>query len=165
MSFGFAFIIIILGIILICAELFLLTGTTVPGVAGVIVVLIGIWFYADGDLGLGALTFVCITLVVAVLCVIAYFTGHLGRAWKRFSLRTEQQNDEGYVAPDPEYKKYLNGRGEALTVLRPAGTAVIDGDRLDVVTEGGYIKQGDAVRVVSVEGVRIVVAKDEEEIV
>lgn len=159
MGFGVAFVIILLGIILICAELFLLTGTTVPGVAGIILVLVGIWFFADGDLGLGALVFFCIMLVVAGLCVIAYFTGHLGRAWKRFSLHSEQKNEDGYVAPDPEYAKYLNMRGEALTTLRPAGTAVINGDRLDVVTEGGYINQGEAVRVVSVEGIRIIVAK------
>ena len=47
--------------------------------------------------------------------------------------------------------------GIALTVLRPAGTALIDGSRLDVVTSGEYIDAGATVEVILVEGSRIVV--------
>jgi membrane-bound serine protease (ClpP class) len=48
-------------------------------------------------------------------------------------------------------------RGLALTDLRPAGTAEIAGRRLDVVTGGAWIGKGRPVRVVDVEGSRIVV--------
>jgi membrane-bound serine protease (ClpP class) len=41
--------------------------------------------------------------------------------------------------------------------LRPSGTANINGQRVDVVTEGGLIERGTAVKVVAVEGSRIVV--------
>jgi membrane-bound ClpP family serine protease len=41
--------------------------------------------------------------------------------------------------------------------LRPSGTASINGRRVDVVTEGGLIERGTAVKVVAVEGARIVV--------
>jgi membrane-bound ClpP family serine protease len=47
--------------------------------------------------------------------------------------------------------------GVALTVLRPAGTVDIDGRRIDVVTEGQYIEADAPVRVVAVEGTRVVV--------
>ena len=51
----------------------------------------------------------------------------------------------------------LNGLGEALTQLRPSGTASINGQRVDVVAESGLIERGAAVKVVAVEGSRIVV--------
>ncbi len=47
--------------------------------------------------------------------------------------------------------------GAAWTALRPAGTAVIGGQRLDVVTEGAFIEKDARVRVVRVEGNRVVV--------
>lgn len=51
----------------------------------------------------------------------------------------------------------LNGTGTAVTQLRPSGVAQINDQRVDVVTEGGLIERGTAVKVVAVEGTRIVV--------
>ncbi|MBY6278389.1 NfeD family protein, partial [Symbiobacterium thermophilum] len=57
-----------------------------------------------------------------------------------------------------EDRARLVGReGVSLTVLRPAGTAVFDDQRLDVVTEGEFIPAGVPVKIVRVEGTRIVV--------
>jgi len=56
-----------------------------------------------------------------------------------------------------EKPELLNGTGTALTQLRPSGVAQINGQRVDVVTEGGLIERGTAVKVVAVEGARIVV--------
>ena len=47
----------------------------------------------------------------------------------------------------------------ALTDLRPAGTAPIGTERVDVVTEGEYVAQGSTVRVVRSEGYRHVVRR------
>ncbi len=53
----------------------------------------------------------------------------------------------------------LVGRtGAAVTVLRPAGAIEIDGERIDVVTEGEFLEAGCKVRVVYVRGNRVVVA-------
>jgi membrane-bound serine protease (ClpP class) len=52
----------------------------------------------------------------------------------------------------------LVGRqGIAQTVLRPAGKALVDGKRLDVVAESGMIAAGAAVKVTAVEGPKVVV--------
>jgi len=45
---------------------------------------------------------------------------------------------------------------------RPAGMARIDGRRVDVVTRGEWIEAGTRVRVVEVQGNRVVVARPEE---
>ena len=47
--------------------------------------------------------------------------------------------------------------GEAVTPLRPAGTAVINGRRMDVVAESGLIESGRKISFVSQEGIRIFV--------
>jgi membrane-bound ClpP family serine protease len=51
--------------------------------------------------------------------------------------------------------------GRAVSDLRPAGFATIDGRRVDVVTEGGMIPHDAAVRVVKVDGNRVVVMRIE----
>lgn len=49
--------------------------------------------------------------------------------------------------------------GIALSYLRPAGIAEIDGHRVDVVTEGEYIAAGDRIEVLSDDGYRRVVRR------
>jgi membrane-bound serine protease (ClpP class) len=51
----------------------------------------------------------------------------------------------------------LGQTGTTLTALRPAGTAQVGGKRVDVVTEGGFVEKGKAVKVVGIEGMRVVV--------
>ena len=51
----------------------------------------------------------------------------------------------------------LGVEGEAMTELRPSGTMLINDERLDVVSEGSFILKGTRVKVVKVEGARIVV--------
>jgi membrane-bound serine protease (ClpP class) len=71
-------------------------------------------------------------------------------------LRGEMAQADGYVSA--ALRADLVGQeGVAVTDLRPAGTATIAGERVDVVTEGEYIAQGSAVRVLRSEGYRHVV--------
>jgi membrane-bound serine protease (ClpP class) len=51
----------------------------------------------------------------------------------------------------------LHQTGSALTTLRPSGTAIIHGQRVDVVTEGEMIDRDTPVQVVAIEGMRVVV--------
>lgn len=58
---------------------------------------------------------------------------------------------------DAEQTALMDQTGKALTILRPSGTALINGRRVDVVTEGGLIEAGTAVKVIAIEGMRTVV--------
>jgi membrane-bound serine protease (ClpP class) len=58
---------------------------------------------------------------------------------------------------DAEQPELLNQTGTAYTQLRPAGTALINGRRVDVVTEGALIERGTPVKVIKVEGMRVIV--------
>lgn len=54
----------------------------------------------------------------------------------------------------------LHGReGKALTRLAPGGLVEIDGRRVDVVSDGGYIEPGEPIQVVKVAGRLITVRK------
>jgi len=57
----------------------------------------------------------------------------------------------------PETHPLVGARGRALSRLRPAGRAEVDGRRLDVVTEGSFIEAGAPIEVVKVKANRIVV--------
>jgi membrane-bound serine protease (ClpP class) len=56
-----------------------------------------------------------------------------------------------------ERPELLEQTGTALTVLRPSGTALINGQRVDVVTEGALVERGTPVKVIAIEGLRVVV--------
>lgn len=56
-------------------------------------------------------------------------------------------------------KDWSGASGVTLTALRPAGVAELDGQRVDVVSEGGFVEPGVCIRVVRVDGPRVVVAK------
>jgi membrane-bound serine protease (ClpP class) len=56
-----------------------------------------------------------------------------------------------------EQPELVNQTGTAFTRLRPAGTAMINGRRVDVVTEGQLIERGAPVKVIGVEGMRVIV--------
>jgi membrane-bound serine protease (ClpP class) len=58
---------------------------------------------------------------------------------------------------DAAHPEWLHQTGVAYTPLRPSGTAIIQGRRVDVVTEGGLIDKGTPVKVVAIEGMRVVV--------
>lgn len=56
-----------------------------------------------------------------------------------------------------EKPELLHQTGTALSRLRPSGMALINGRRVDVVTEGPFIERGTPIKVVAVEGMRVVV--------
>jgi len=97
-----------------------------------------------------------IVLLVVVVGVIAgALVGFKFFPDSRFAKVFISQRTVGEIGTDrPEL---LNQTGKALTTLRPSGTAVISGKRIDVMTEGPFIEAGAAVKVVAVEGMRVVV--------
>ena len=62
--------------------------------------------------------------------------------------------------PDQDLVKLLGKSGTAVSPLHPTGAAEIEGQRIDVVTDGEFIVAGSKIHVVSVEGTRVVVAND-----
>ncbi|HBS60245.1 MAG TPA: hypothetical protein DEA44_13370 [Firmicutes bacterium] len=144
----------LLGVLLIAIEL-AIPGGALAGTTGVVAI------FASLFLAMGANAFAALSLLVAIAAaglVFAVFARYLptSKLWAKLVLTTAETTDKGYV-PAEDYQQYLGKTGTALTLLRPAGTAEIGGQRLDVVSEGIYIQPGTEIMVIKVEGNRVVV--------
>ena len=153
---------IIVGVLLIAVEIFLIPGFGFAGLAGLILIFSGVYFAADTFVQ-GALYLLITFLATGLIIYAGVKTGRVKRLWGKIFLGEKQNTDSGYVAPKADYIKYLGMSGTALTLMRPAGSAIIDGERVDVVSEGSYIEKGANVKVIAVEGSRIIVRKDESQ--
>jgi membrane-bound serine protease (ClpP class) len=71
-------------------------------------------------------------------------------------LDERQQNHDGYTSVIDK-SKFLGATGVCVTDLRPAGTITIEGEPVDVVAEGNFVKQGSTVKVINVDGSRVLV--------
>lgn len=147
----------LVGILLIVVEIFM-PGFGIPGIAGVILligasVLTWIEYGMMAGLGVGIILLAFVGLSI-YLSIKSTSKGRLSRS--PLILKGAQRREDGFVATD-EYDKYLHKEGVTLTVLRPAGMADIEGDRVNVVSIGSFIEQGARIRVRQVEGGRVMV--------
>ncbi len=151
-----------LGVLAIAVEVFLLPGFGVAGVLGALLIGAAIVLAMLGNFPSGG----DVVQAILVLGASVVITLAVGYAWlrhlpnsRRFSGLIHQetaQSAEGFVSALP--RGDLVGRaGTALTDLRPAGVAQFEDERLDVVTEGEYIKAGTGIEIVRTEGYRHVV--------
>lgn len=157
-------VLILLGIggILLLAEAFVIPGFGVAGVLGGISIAVGIFLSLVGR----APTVVDVLIALQVLgmaaVIVAVATWQLlrrlphDRRGANLLHTTAMTRDRGY-ASSRRRDDLLGVEGVAVTDLRPAGTARIGDERLDVVSTGPWVAAGTAVRVVGAEGYRHVV--------
>ena len=150
------------GIVLIALEVFVVPGFTLAGVAGVMALVAGLGM---AMVGAGATMSIFITALgrVAISILLAMAGGIPVSAPSRLPfgrklvLATDMDADDGYVSPPASDHHWLRRTGTAVSPLRPAGIAQIDGARVDVVSDGGFIDAGAGIEVTRVDGNRIVV--------
>jgi membrane-bound ClpP family serine protease len=140
---------VVTGLALIIVEVYLVPGFNVVGIFGFLMIFFGVG-YAFFEVGtVGGLA----TLLGAVAAIAGsfYWMWQSG-AWDRFVLSTSLRADEDSVDEAGEHRaRYLGRSGVAVTPLRPTGVADIDGERIEVVTEGEFIASGSRVRVVAMD--------------
>ncbi|WP_068962657.1 NfeD family protein [Desulfosporosinus sp. BG] len=151
----------VIGIVLLAVEIFIIPGFGVSGMLGIAALITGIFLVTDSLLE-GVLFTGGALVVLGIITFLSFRSPRTRRLWQKFSLSTRQTSKGGYVAPKVQYEVYLGRVGISLTQLRPAGTADFDGEHLDVVTEGGFIGPGKGIRVIAVEGNRIIVREEKK---
>ena len=152
-----------LGVVLVAIEVFVLPGFTVAGLAGIVALVTGLGMTlvgagATSNAIIVALGRVAISILVAMAAAFALLR-LLPRLpfGRRLVLQTGMRTDLGYVSAPESDRQWLGRTGTALSPLRPAGIAEIDGARVDVVSDGGFIDAGTPILVTRVDGNRIVV--------
>ena len=151
-----------IGLVAIAIEVFVLPGFGAAGILGIVALAAAIVLAMIGSSPSAAdvaqALMVLGASMVITLAVAYAWLRHLpnsGRFGGLF-LRGGAHQADGYIAAVPR-SDLVGQDGVAVTDLRPAGTAQIGQERVDVVTEGEYVAQGRAVRVVRSEGYRHVV--------
>lgn len=124
--------------------------------AGLVLVSLGM-FFALGGVQAGALYSTAGALLTALALLVAFFI-YLPKSpvWRKIGQPMRQTAAAGYVSSD-DYTGFLGHVGVASTLLRPSGTAEIEGIRVAVVSEGAFIPAGTSVQVIEVAGNRVVV--------
>jgi membrane-bound serine protease (ClpP class) len=154
----------IIGLGLILLEVFVIPGFGVAGISGIILVIVSLFLSLVGEdpfLDMQAVSMAIIQLSVALLLSLVFIfllAKYLPKSniFKKFILSEEEKSVAGYTSRK-DAKELLGAKGVSLTTLRPAGTAEINGKRVDVVTDSEYIERGKEIEVVEVQGMRIVV--------
>ena len=82
--------------------------------------------------------------------------GFLKDLWHSMVLKDRTTSEKGYISAE-ERKELIGCKGIVKNELRPAGTMLIEGNPVDVVSEGDYIRKGSLVEVIGVNGSRVVV--------
>lgn len=149
-------IVLLAGIGLLLFETHLFPGHGLAALAGLVCIFLGIFWALGGSQG-NALFPTLMSILVTLGIIIAFFI-YLPKSpvWRVLGQNMQQKAALGYVATS-DFTGYLGQRGVAVTLLRPSGSADIEGMRLNVVTEGAFLPAGTAVEVVKVQGNRIVV--------
>lgn len=149
-----AIILFLIGIGLLFMEMFI-PSFGILGILGIAALIFGISMgaYDTGD----ALQSLGIAVLISAVIVIAFAYIFRRRGiWNRFILREELSTEKGFV-PQTSREKWVGQEGVTISVLRPSGVAEIAGERLDVITSGEYVDKGNRIRVLSVDGTRILV--------
>lgn len=152
-----AIVLLLLGVVLMLLEVLVIPGFGVAGIAGIAAAVAGILLAAP-NLEQGLISLAVAVLGTAVLVLLFLRLLPRRRSWRGLILEAREETRAGYSAAPQDYQAYLDRKGTALTPLRPAGIMLLaSGERLDVVAEGAFIARSTPIRVVKVEGNRVVV--------
>jgi len=145
----------IAGVILLLLEMFI-PSFGILGLLGAAGLVYGIVSAAQ-DTGNAAQTLgIAAVVSLAVIAVTAYIFRKRG-IWNRFILKESLTKEKGFVPHEASRESLVGKEGVTKSPLRPAGVALIEGQRVDVVSRGEFVEPGRPVRVIAVDGTRIVV--------
>ena len=155
------------GLGLLLVEVIVIPGFGIAGLAGVGLMLGSLVVTQLGDFQLWNVDEIAAVIVRLSASMVGAFVLSLimlrslprMASFNRLVLETETRASEGYVSSSREEDELLGKEGVTVSELRPAGIALIDGRRTDVVTDGEFVAVDQAVEVVEVSGNRVVVRR------
>lgn len=155
-----------IGILLLAAEIFVIPGFGIAGIAGIILTLVSLVlimlnndffnfeFVPLGDIvkasvaAVGGLTGGMLLLIFGGAKIVET------KAFKKISLNESQKSEDGFTV-NSNAQLLLNKKGVAHTILRPSGKILIEGEVYDAFTRGEYIEKGEQVEIIGTEGVTL----------
>lgn len=158
-------LIILGGVVLLLVEMLFIPGFGLAGIGGIALVLWGLYELLLPDIPVGeevrsmALTGLTIGILGGLVGLVLIFRLMTKTSfWKKLTAPGAERREAGYSTSLG--LEHLVGRSAvAETDLRPSGWILVDDQRLFVVSEGTYVRKSDPVKILSVEGNRVLVRK------
>ena len=142
------------GILCIIVEMLMPTVGLLAGI-GIAAMLYSVVLAMGGDINAVYALGISFLAAIAIFALIVKKLPS-SRLWNKVVLKDQSTSQRGYVSAKTQ-SELVGKKGKVLTEWRTAGTVLIDGAPVDVVSEGAFIAKGRQVQVVEVHGSRVVV--------
>lgn len=152
----FVFLLFVGGVSLIALEMFIPGG--IVGTVGVITLVYAIIYVNESTYNIAFIIIISFMLSVALFLFNRKVLNKKLNFLNQLVLNDAISTEDGYVASESR-SDLVGSTMMSYTDLRPAGVAVLNEEKFDVVTDGDFIEKGNKIEVVRVEGMRIVVRK------
>ncbi|MDR2137996.1 MAG: nodulation protein NfeD [Tannerella sp.] len=153
------------GVMLVVLEIVVIPGFGVIGISGMVLMVLGfilalldnVTFRFDGVNGAEvgrAFTIVSLGIVLGMTGMI-WLSNRIGTQgmFRRVALNADLRN----AVSAPPLSSLVGREGTAVTVLRPSGKVMIDGEWYDGISESGFIEKGAGIRAIRFENAQVYV--------
>ncbi|MDO5760294.1 MAG: NfeD family protein [Bacteroidota bacterium] len=148
MDLLFILLLLVCGMALIVLELVAIPGTTIAGLGGVALSIWGIFkVFAEYGTGWGSAVIVFDVIVCLILLIWSLKT----KTWKRFAQKEEISSKVNEI----KTKINVGDKGKTITRLAPMGTALINGERMEVYTSTSFLDPNTDIVVEEVSGNKV----------
>lgn len=146
-----------IGVILVIIELFVVGA--VLGILGFIAIIGSFILVGDNLLIMGAIIAVALILTTIEWVILVKGFNRKIPFFEKVILRDSTNKESGYTSHDD--RSHLIGKVcTTFTALRPSGIILVDDERIDAVSDGNFIQKDQQVKIVQVEGTRVVVREN-----
>lgn len=144
-----------LGVILLAIEIFVIPGFGITGILGILGIVAGI-FMSFGISNIAQATLVVFVSLISDIILIIILARFILKS-KGFKNKIALETDTAGYHSSISYDDLLGLEGITETFFRPSGNIIIDGKKYDAITEGEFINKGAKIKVILVEGNKIVI--------
>lgn len=150
-------VLIVIGMILITVEM-IIPGFGAAGISGGIALIAGLWI-GSKDLPGAMFSLLIVVVLLAIIAILIFKSAIRGKLSKSPVVLNTAIDAYSSELTEQEATELVGKTGTTLTALRPSGIAVINGRRMDVVSDAEFIDKDASVTVVAVDGVKVLVKR------
>ena len=147
-------VLLIVGFVLAGIEM-AVPGFGLPGISGIISLVLGIIFTAD-TVSEGIIMAIIVIVILGIMLAVAMTILGSKKVKSPMVLREDVKGEQGFL--ESSDLEYLVGKeGVATTDLRPAGKGNFEGIEFDILSGGSYIKKGQSIKISKVKDNKLIV--------